>query len=235
MASTTCSARCSRPSAVIDPDQAPSSMQRVGHLGLDRTPGRPRAPPRRPAPATSRPRVDRRLVRAHGRRAAHAGASPGSSSRHSRPRSHSTSRSSELHQLEPAPQLLRLVAVERDVERAAGLVADLAARCRPRARPRTPARLGRRRAPAASAPPRPSSPRPTGASIPAATLGGAGARADRARAPERAAPGAPPATRRPARSPRRRPPSRRGASGAPSAARDRLQRHDDVVALASGL
>ena len=131
-------------------------------------------------------------------------ASPGSSFRHSLPSSCSASQRMTPVQLGAAPKLGRLVAIERDVQRAAAPVGH-----RQPASP-APAR-GRRRATraaeASAAPSRRSSPQlasPTGAIIPAATLGGGGpGRASRRREPRR--PRAPPARRRSARRAHRRP------------------------------
>ena len=126
-----------------------------------------------------------------------------------------------LHQLEAAAQLLGLVAIEGDVERAAGLVADLQLA--------VGGELGREPGPGSGGGQRQAHQRLLAPARladrgehPRGHVGGSGARAGRARAPERAPPGAPPATRRPARSPHRRPPRRPGASGAPSAERDRF-------------
>ena len=137
----------------------------------------------------------------------------------------------QVHQLVAAPQLLGLVAIEGDVERAAGVVTDLQLAVSSRARLREPlARLGRRPAPGASAPPRPRSPRRPGRASPP-PHGRLPRPGGRTRAPERAPPAAPPAMRRPARSPHRRPPRR----PRPPGRLDRAggpQRDDDVVALA---
>ena len=130
--------------------------------------------PRRSNAATSeraieRPRVDGGLVRRRARRRGRPAPSPGSSSRQALGREPLGLEPVRAHQLVPAPQLGRLVAVERDVQRAELEVADVAAGRRGELRRELAARAGARRAPSSSSRSSPQVASPTGASIPAAT------------------------------------------------------------------
>ena len=164
VASTTCSARCSRPSAVTTPARRPSSISAsITSASTNTCP-----PPRSTAAASagsSRPRVDRRLAgrvdaRGAGRREARLQLPAAA---RAQPLDAEVER---LHQLEAAAQLLGLVAIEGDVERAAGLVADLQLAVRGELGGERGPGAGRGQRRGASAPPRPSSPRPPGRACP---------------------------------------------------------------------
>ena len=106
-----------------DTDEATMLQQRVGHLGIDQHLA-PSVLHRGSECRDQRSRVNRRFVRRMDARG---------TSRSEPGLERATFAAAEplhpdvkgLHQLEPAPKLLRLVAVERDMERAAGVVADI--------------------------------------------------------------------------------------------------------------